>query len=42
MANEVIPQRPSSQASFSASESDDNDFEYISDDEKYNFEDLEE
>ena len=41
MANKVVLQRPSSQASFSASESDDNDFEYFSDDDIYDFEDLE-
>ena len=37
VANVVIPQRPCSQACFSASESDDNDFEYFSDDDKYDF-----
>ena len=37
----VIPKRPCSQARFSASESDDNDFEYFSDDDKHDFEDLE-
>ena len=41
MANVVIPQGPCSQARFSASESDDNDFEYLSDDDRYDFEDLE-
>ena len=41
MANKVVLQRPSSHASFSASESDDNDFEYFSDDDIYDFEDLE-
>ena len=40
MANKVVPQRPSSKTSPSASESDDNDFEYFSDDDKYDFEDL--
>ena len=41
MANVVIPKRPCSQASFSTSASYDNDFEYFSDDHKYDFEDLE-
>ena len=41
MGNKVLPQRPSSQASFSASENDGNDFEYFSDDDKYDFENLE-
>ena len=40
MANEVVPQKPSSQARFSASKSNDNDYEYFSDDKKYEFEDL--
>ena len=41
VGNVVIPKRPCSQAHFSASESDDNDFEYFSDDDKYDFEVLE-
>ena len=41
MANVLIPQRPCSQARSSARGSDDNDFEYFSDDDKYDFEDLE-
>ena len=41
MGNKVLPQRPSSQASFSASESDGNDSEYFSDDDKYDFGNLE-
>ena len=41
MGNKLVSQRPSSQASFSASESDGNDFEYFSDDDKYDFENLE-
>ena len=41
ISNKVVLQRPSSQASFSASESHDNDFQYFSDDDIYVFEDLE-
>ena len=41
VGNVVIPKRPCSQAHFSANESDDNDFEYFSDDDKYDFEVLE-
>ena len=41
VGNVVIAKRPCSHAHFSASESDDKDFEYFSDDDKYDFEDLE-